>query len=238
MRKRITNVLACAAVVALIWMAPQIAEAGRTLTVTMTLAEACANCDVVPDVPDPTYSVLQDFGPYQPGNGVKSEIINHNTIYNLDTLNTLVNGNVGSGTRYVRMHFFSPVEGQFPGHNLPACWNGNRDQNQAVNWIILSDNSQTLTGMTVGTHISYPGRARMDFNVRNASCEGQIFRYYLNWYNVCIKRTATASWEVTSDPCGATVNYGTANLRGQGGRRKETVNYGDFRLPFKMTFSQ
>jgi hypothetical protein len=30
------------------------------------------------------------------------------------------------------------------------------------------------------------------------------------------------------------VNYGEANLQGQGGRKKETVDYGDWRLPFKL----
>lgn len=235
MRKKIVNLAACAVLVTLIGMAPQIAEAGRLLLVRAELAEACANCQVPNN--GGNYSVLGDgLGAYTNGNGVKSQIITHNTIYNLDTLDTLVNGQVVYGTtRTVRMHFYSPVEGQFPGHNLPACWNGNYDQEQAVNWIILSDNSQTLTGMQVGQQVQ--GRARADFNVRNGSCDNQIFRFYLQWHNVCITRTSASTWDATTDLCNRTNNYGTATLFGQGGRKKETLDYGDWRMPFKMTLT-
>jgi hypothetical protein len=235
MQKKMTILAAAAVLIALVWMAPQIAEAGRLVLAKAELTTACPNCQV-PDIGG-NYSVLGDgLGAYENGDGVKAQIISHNTIYNLDTLNTLVNGHVVAGvTRTVKMHFYSPVENQFPGHVLPPCWGGNYDQEQAVNWIILSDNSQTLTGMQVGQQVQ--GRARADFNVRNGSCEGQIFRYYLQWHNVCITRTSATTWDATTDLCGRERNYGTATLSGQGGRRKETVDYGDWRLPFKMTIT-
>ncbi|MGH9579744.1 MAG: hypothetical protein ACRD2R_02015 [Terriglobales bacterium] len=215
---------------------PPAAEAGKAIAAKAVLATDCTNCQTDQANPAGDYSVLgdTDLG-YENGNGVQSQILTHNAVYTLDTTSTLVNGVVGAGTRYVRMHFYSPVEGRFPGHVLPPCWGGNYEQWQAVNWSIFSDNSVFFTNMNVGQ--SYPGFARMDFNVRNRSCDGQIFRFYLRWYSVCIVRTAPGAWQVTSDPCGATVNYGTANLQGQGGRRQSTVNYGDWRMPFKMTLT-
>jgi hypothetical protein len=215
------------------------AYAGKALVLKADLTETCSNCntDVSNAVPGP-YSVRNDIpGGYLPGNGVKSQILTHNAVYTLDTMNTLVNGVVGAGTRYVRMHFYSSVEGssQYPNNVLPACWQGEHDQNQAVNWSVFSDNSVFFEDMVVG--LSYPGRARMDFNVRNGLCDQQIFRFYLTWYSVCIKRTGVSSWEVTSDTCGRQTNYGEANLQGQGGRKKETINYGDWRMPFKLTLS-
>ncbi|HXE92026.1 MAG TPA: hypothetical protein VNK82_13800 [Terriglobales bacterium] len=214
------------------------AFAGKALVLKADLTETCSNCrtDVSNETPGP-YSVRNDIpGGYLPGNGVKSQILTHSAVYTLDTMSTLVNGVVGAGTRYVRMHFYSPVEGQFPGHVLPPCWQGDYDQEQAVNWSIFSDNSMFFDNMTIGQ--SYPGRARMDFNVRNGVCDRQIYRYYLLWPSVCIKRTGATSWEATSGACEtSTVNYGEANLRGQGGQRKETINYGDWRMPFKLTIS-
>ncbi len=206
------------------------AVAGRILRLKAELADVCANCQT--DTAG-VYSVLPDLpSGYLDGSGVKSQILNHNAVYTLDTLDTLVNGHVGSGTRFVEMHFYSPVEGQFPGHVLPPCWMGNYDQSQAVNWSVFSDNSLPFTQMEVGQ--SYDGRARMDFNVRNAACDREIFRYYLVWSSVCIKRTGAGSWEATSGDCGSQNNFGEATLRGQGGRRKETINYGDWRLPFQL----
>lgn len=209
------------------------AVAGRILRLKAELVDVCANCATNTAG---TYSVLPDLPTgYEDGNGVQSQILNHNAVYTLDTLDTLVNGHVGSGTRFVEMHFYSPVEGQFPGHQLPACWGGNYDQSQAVNWSVFSDNSLPFTQMEVGQ--SYPGRARMDFNVRNQACDREIYRYYLVWSSVCISRTGPTSWDATSGDCGAQNNYGEATLRGQGGRRKETINYGDWRLPFQLRLS-
>ncbi len=215
------------------------AMAGRALLLKAELTETCTNCqtDVSNAVPGP-YSVRDDIpGGYLPGNGVKSQILTHSAVYTLDTMDTLVNGVVGAGTRYARLHFYSSVEGssQFPNNVLPACWQGNHDQDQAVNWSVFSDNSMFFDNMTVGQ--SYPGHARMDFNVRNGACDREIYRYYLLWSSVCLKRTGATSWEATSGACGAMVNYGEANLQGQGGRRKETINYGDWRMPFKLTLT-
>ena len=209
------------------------AVAGRILRLKAELTDVCANCAT--DTAG-TYSVLPDLpSGYLDGAGVKSQILNHNAVYTLDTLDTLVNGQVGSGTRFVELHFYSPVEGQCPGHVLPACWAGNYDQSQAVNWSIFSDNSLPFTQMEVGQ--SYDGRARMDFNVRNTACDREIYRYYLVWSSVCILRTGAGSWDATSGDCGSQNNFGEATLRGQGGRRKETINYGDWRLPFKLQIS-
>ena len=219
------------------------AVAGSILRQKAELVSDCDNCPAEPadlGTPRLVYSVLPDFhlpAGYEDGAGVKSQILNHNAVYTLNTLDTLVNGHVVDGTtRFVRMHFYSPVEGQFAGHVLPACWagSGGYDQNQAVNWSVFSDNSLPFTKMVEGK--SYPGRARMDFNVRNTQCDREIYRYYLVWPKVCITRTSTG-WVATSDTCGAMINYGTATLRGQGGQKKETVNYGDWRLPFKLVLS-
>jgi hypothetical protein len=209
---------------------PPAADAGRPVPVKAQLVEDCQNCGT------PTrdsYSVLPDTTEgYPNGNGVESRILNNNSVYTLDTLDTLDKGLVGAGTRYMELVFFSPVEGQFPGHILPPCWDGDYTQMQAVNWSVFTSGKPGFTKMEVGQQ--YPGFARMDFNVRDKSCDRQTFRYYLRWYNACIERTSETSWEVTSENCGALMNYGEANLEGQGGRKKETIDYGDWRLPFKL----
>jgi hypothetical protein len=43
---------------------------------------------------------------------------------------------------------------------------------------------------------------------------------------------------VTSDSCGRATNYGEGNLRGQGGKNGQTIDYGDWRLPFKLTMTK
>jgi hypothetical protein len=211
------------------------ADAGRPVSIKAELVTDCANCQT-PNGTLGRYSVLPDNSlGYEDGNGVQSEILNHNSVYTLDTMDTLVNGVVGGGTRYVELDFYSPVEGQFPGHVLPQCWQGDYSQLQAVNWSVFAGNQNQFTQMEQGQ--LYDGWARMDFNVRNGVCDRQIYRYYLRWYNACIERTSATTWEVTSGPCGAMLNYGEANLQGQGGRKKETVDYGDWRLPFKLLLS-
>ncbi|MCI0721748.1 MAG: hypothetical protein L0338_22675 [Acidobacteria bacterium] len=209
---------------------PPAADAGQPVSLKAELVEACANCQS--NVPG-TYSLLPDNSilGYEDGNGVISQILTHNSVYTLDTSGTLVNGVVGSGTRFVNLHFFSPVEGRFKGHVLPPCWDGDYDQAQAVNWSVFTPNSTGFSRLAVGESVD--GFARMDFNVRNGFCDNQIYRYFLRWYNACTTRTASG-WEVTSGPCGAMNNYGEANLRGQGGRKKETLDYGDWRLSFKL----
>jgi hypothetical protein len=228
MKKRMTAVAGVALTMALFATS---AFAAKAVKVTARLSVTCPNCatDVAPD-----YSLLpdNDFG-YPSGNGVKSEILTNNSVYTLDTTGTLVNGLVGGGTRTILMHFYSPVEGVYANNVLPACWNGDRDQEQAVNWSVFASNSQSFPLMQVG--VQYPGWARMDFNVRNGSCDNQIFRYYMQWYGACIVRKDANTWEVTSDSCGRATNYGEVNLRGQGGKSGQTVNYGDWRMPFKLT---
>ncbi len=197
-------------------------------------AEYCLNCatDLAPQGSSGPYSLLSDGAAYASG-GVQSQILTHNAVYTLDTTSTLVNGLIGAGTRTVQIHFWSPVEGT-GSDVLPACWGGSHDQEQAVNWSVVS-HAVKFPAMVVGSQ--YPGFARLDFNVRNGVCDKQVFRFYLRYYSVCITRTA-AGWVVTSDSCGTEFNYGTAGLNGQGGKKGQTVYYGDWRVPFKLTLTQ
>jgi hypothetical protein len=152
-------------------------------------------------------------------------------------MNTLVNGQVGSGTVTVTMHFYSPVSGTSPDV-LPACWGiPSNDGNitQAVNWSVFSPNSLSFTKMAVGQ--SATGHARLDFNVR-PNCDNQIFRFYLTWSNACITRTTSTTWVATGDACGVNTFDGTASLYGQGGKHGQTVYYGDWRLPFWLTLDE
>lgn len=215
---------------ALVAGTPQMADAGKTVPMKAELTVDCSNC--MTDTPT-RYSILPDTSAgYLPGNGVISEVLNNNSVYTLDTLDTLDNGLVGAGSRYAELVFFSPVENQFPGHRLPECWFGDYSQMQAVNWSVFASNSQSFVKMTVGQQ--YPGFSRTDFNVRNRFCPNQVFRFYLRHYNACIVRTTSTTWEVTSGPCGAMVNFGEANLQGQGGQAGQTEDYGDWRLPYKL----
>jgi hypothetical protein len=220
------------------------AHAAKAVNVTAALAGNCSNCQTdISDVtgvyssnPDGPYSLQSDGSSYASPE-VESQILTNNSVYTLDTMNTLVNGLVGPGTRTVGLHFFSPVEGKVANDVLPACWGGNHDQDQAVNWSVFASNSVNFPLMAVGRQ--YPGFARMDFNVRNGVCDNQVYRFRLQWYNVCITRTGTSpnTWVITSDSCGAQINYGTASLIGQGGKN-QTIGYGDWREPFQLTLTQ
>lgn len=233
MKKGFLRFLALAGVMSLIAAS---AFAAKPVALTATLEVNCENCMTniaVPNDPNGLYSLQMDGAQaYMDGNSVVSQILNNNMVYNLDTLDTLVDGLVGGGTRTVQMHFYSPVEDIYDTNFLPACWRSNYDQNQAVNWAVFTGNNAKFTSMQVGEKNT--GWARMDFNVRNGLCDRQIYRYYLRWFNACIERTGADTWTVTSDSCGRLTNYGEASLDGQGGRRKETVYYGDWRLPFKL----
>ena len=213
------------------------AYGGKAISITANLQSTCTNCDTNVALPGPPgdYSLLPDaLGAYSNSNGVSSQVLTNNFVYNLNTMGTLVNGLVGASSRTVRMHFYSSVEGIYPSDVLPACWGGNHDQDQAVNWNIYS-NKVGFGQMAVG--VRYAGSARLDFNVRNAQCDKQIFRFYLEWYNGCVVRTNSTTWVATSDSCGMQTNYGTAGLFGQGGTNKQTLYYGDWREPYKITLS-
>lgn len=213
------------------------AFAGKAVNLTASLAQTCTNCDTdtAPLLGVGDFGLLSDGAAYPNGNGVQSQILTNNSVYTLNTMNTLVNGLVGPGTRTVQMHFYSTVEGQYPENVLPACWNGNHNQEQAVNWSIFSS-SGAFPNMQVGQ--SYGGFSRLDFNDRSAACFNQVYRFYLRYYNVCITRTSLTTWEVTSDSCGKATNYGEASLNGQGGKKGQTINYGDWRVPFKVTLTK
>jgi hypothetical protein len=213
------------------------AFAAKAVNLKASLTQTCTNCDTdqAPLDGSGDYGLTSDGADYVPGGGVQSQILTNNSVYTLSTMNTLVNGLVGPGTRTVEMHFYSTVEGVYPNNVLPACWGGAHDQDQAVNWSIFSS-SVTFPNMQVGS--SYGGFSRLDFNVRNGVCDGQVYRFYLRHYSVCITRTSLKTWVVTSDSCGPQTNYGTAGLNGQGGKNGQTIYYGDWRVPFKITLSQ
>jgi len=206
---------------------------------------------VLPGYPDTITNFAGDgtandgvYCPFLPcTSGEQSNILNHNSVATIDTSGTLVNGLVSSGfTRTAKLHFYTTV-----ANTPPACWgdpnrtdrniNGSYNQTQAFNWSLFSFNKPPYTAMAVGT--SYPGFARMDFNVRNGVCDRQVFRFYLEWgkgsSGITITRLPDENgkrrWQVKSD------QYGTASLLGQGGvgrNGKDTVKYGDWRMPFEI----
>jgi hypothetical protein len=253
MLNRFSRFIRLAAIIAILSLATAAAFAkgskSNAVPVTGALTdppELCLNCDTdiagtnfhSPTGPGP-YSLISDGEDYINGGGVQSTILTNGSVYTLDTMDTLDHGLVGSGTRTVPMHFFSSGEGTYPDNVLPACWGpapGNHDQNQAVNWSIFSSNNTKLDQMSAGEQ--YPGFARLDFNVRNAQCNKQIYRYYLKWYAVCIEHPTLSTWVVTSDSCGRQTNYGEAGLYGQGGRKGQTEYYGDWRMPFQITLTK
>lgn len=219
-------------------LAAAMAYGSKAVNTTANLVSTCANCETDAGLfgaPTGHYSLMNDDdGAYTNSGAVLSQILTNNTVYNLSSMNTLVNGlPVEETTRVVAIHFYSPVEG-LAGDVLPTCWAGNHDQSQAVNWNIYAS-KVGFTEMAVGQ--SYDGFARLDFNVRNAECDKQIFRFYLKWPGACITRTSATTWTATSDDCGLAKNYGTASLYGQGGQHGQTVYYGDWREPYRVTLS-
>jgi hypothetical protein len=211
--------------------------------VAATLTTTCTNCET--DIATPTtpgnYSLISDGFPYPGGDPL---VVSHFTpsrrVYALDTSATLVNGLVAPSTRTVLLHFYSPVECKpgdcpFPSNVLPPCWGDNHNQEQAVNWAIFAPRS--FERMAVG--VSYSGMSRLNFNVRSAACDGQINRFRLEWPVVCITRTGVNAWVVNSQACTSTTsNIGEAHLQAYGGRRKNTADYGDWRMPFSMTLTK
>src|SRR5439155_15457229 len=87
---------------------------GKTVSITASLVSTCNNCDTnVALAGSPgDYSLLPDvFGAYPNHNGVSSQVLTNNSVYNLTTTAPLVNGLVANSTRTVKIHFCSPVEG-------------------------------------------------------------------------------------------------------------------------------
>jgi hypothetical protein len=234
--------------VAVIGLTALAAWAATAVNVTASLTTTCSNCRTDAGGADPTsggdrpYSLISDGGSYSSltDSRIQSQILTNNSVYTLDTSNTLEGGLVGFNTRFVSMHFYSSVEckpGQtgcdYPNNILPPCWGGNYDQNQAVNWSIFAPTS--FLRMKAGT--KYQGMARLNFNVRNEACDRQLNRFRLEWGAVCITtNSTTTAWTVTSGTCVTTdVNYGEAHLQAYGGTKKNTVDYGDWRMPFQLT---
>ena len=231
------------AVICIIVLTALAAWAATAVNVKAVLDTTCYNCDTdiaTPIVPG-NYSLVSDGYAY-PGDDplVISQILTNNSVYTLDTSATLVNGLVASSTRTVVMHFFSPVECKpgncpFPNDVLPSCWGGQRDQVQAVNWSIFAPTSF----LRMATGAKYSGMARLNFNVRNADCDRQINRFRLEWPTVCITRTGLGTWLVTSQACSSTtLNVGEAHLQAYGGTKRNTVDYGDWRMPFSLTLTK
>jgi len=217
------------------------ASAAEKNPVAATIATACTNCET--DIANPVgdYSLKSDGFAYPGGDPlVLSHFTPSKRVYTLDTSDTLVNGLVSPGTRTVMMHFYSPVECKpgdcpFPNDILPPCWGDNHDQNQAVNWGIFAPRS--FDRMVVGA--SYAGMARLNFNVRNADCDRQVNRFRLEWPTVCITRTGAGTWAVTSQACtSTTTNIGEAHLQAYGGTKKNTLDYGDWRMPFSFSLTK
>ncbi len=244
-----------AIVISMVGLTALAAWASTAVNVTASLTETCPNCQTdtggytLANYTDPgsrPYSLVGDgYGPYSPtDNRIQSQILTNNSVYTLDTSATLVNGYVVTGiTRTVDMHFFSPVEcglnGRCPYTNniLPPCWGlkpDAYDQNQAVNWSVFAPTSF----VRMKADKSYQGMARVNFNVRTADCERQISRFRLEWGAVCITHPTTISWTVTSDVCGAQTKYGEAHLQAYGGTAGNTVDYGDWRMPFVLTLTK
>ncbi|MFB3923867.1 MAG: hypothetical protein ACE145_19260 [Terriglobia bacterium] len=228
-----------AIIVSIVGLTALAAWAATAVNVTASLATSCSNCET--DVAG-KYSLLPDeFGAYSPSSDgrIQSQILTNNSVYTLDTTMTLSNGVVGPSTRTVLMHFYSSVECgvvdptcKYPNNILPPCWGGQYDQDQAVNWSIFAPTSF----LRMSTGAKYSGMARLNFNVRNADCDRQINRFRLEWPTVCITRTGSGSWTVTSQACTlSTQNVGEAHLEAYGGTKKNTVDYGDWRMPFFLT---
>ena len=248
MSGKTAKLLRLIALVALVGWATLPAFAGGSVPVTATLTGSCLNCFTDAGGTDPTvlvprpYSLLSDGFPYLGGDPlVLSNILTNNSVYTLDTSATLVNGLVGTTTRTVNMHFYSAVECKpgdcpFPNNVLPPCWGGEYDQDQAVNWSIFAP----VSFLRMAKGAGYQGMARLNFNVRNADCDRQINRFRLEWPVVCITRSADGnSWDVTSQACGSsTANWGEAHLQAYGGTKKNTVDYGDWRMPFKLNLTK
>jgi len=211
--------------------------------VSATVATTCTNCDtdIAPAGGSGNYGLISDGFAYPGGDPlVISHFTPSNRVYTLDTSDTLVNGLVAPSTRTVTMHFYSPVECKtpgcaFPNDILPPCWAGNHNQDQAVNWGIFAPKS--FLRMTIGA--PYQGMARLNFNVREGDCDKQINRFRLEWGTVCITRTGAGSWAITSEACtSTTTNIGEAHLQAYGGTKKNTVDYGDWRMPFSFTLTK
>jgi hypothetical protein len=234
-------------VICIIALTALAAWAATAVNVTANLADDCPNCRTDAGGADPQlsgsrpYSVVSDGLPYATPQ-VISQILTNNSVYTLDTSGTLVNGKVVYGiTRYVSMHFYSSVEcglnGEcdYPNNVLPPCWGGARNQDQAVNWSIFAPTSF----LRMATGAKYSGMARLNFNVRNAECDRQINRFRLEWPTVCITRTGLGTWLVTSQACSSTtLNVGEAHLQAYGGTKRNTVDYGDWRMPFSLTLTK
>jgi len=249
MSERFSKFIRIAAIIAVLSLATATAWAAKAVNVNASLASACPNC--LTDVPK-TYSLLPDgVDPYSPftDSRIQSQILTNNSVFTLDTTNTLVDGLVGPGTRTVGMHFYSSVEckppytdcippDRYPNNILPVCWGGDYDQDQAVNWSIFAPTSF----LRMNTSAKYSGMARLNFNVRSAECDRQLNRFRLEWGAVCITHPSANTWIVTSQACTSTidtgVNWGEAHMEAYGGRKQNTVDYGDWRMPFQLTLTK
>lgn len=232
-----------AVLISIVGLTALAAWAATAVNVSATLATTCTNCQTDIANPNGNYSLISDGFAYPGGDAlVISQIITNNSVYTLDTSATLVNGLVAPSTRTVNLHFYSTVECKpgdcpFPNNVLPPCWGDNHNQEQAVNWSVFAPTS--FLRMTTGG--KYSGMARLNFNVRNAVCDREVNRFRLEWPVVCITRTGTGSWAVTSQACPANPtlpNWGEAHLQAYGGTKRNTVDYGDWRMPFSLTLTK
>jgi hypothetical protein len=251
MSERFSKFIRIAAIIAVLSLATATAWAAKAVNVTASLTTTCPNCRTDADGANPEgsgarpYSLVSDGDSYSPftDSRIQSQILTNNSVYTLDTSATLVDGLVVTGiTRTVDMHFYSSVECkpgetgcEFPNNILPVCWGGNYDQDQAVNWSVFSP----ISLVTMKTGDAKLGMARLNFNVRKAACDRELNRFRLEWGAVCITHPTLTSWVVTSGTCVTTdLNYGEAHLQAYGGRKQNTVDYGDWRMPFVLTLTK
>jgi len=253
MSERFSKFIRIAAIIAVLSLATATAWAAKAVNVKAVLTPDCPNCwtdtgGTFPGVPGlMPYSLVSDGypntnDPYDPfaDSRIQSQILTNNSVYTLDTSSTLYNGLVVTGiTRWAHMHFFSSVECTpehcpFPENVLPSCWGAHYDQDQAVNWSVFSP----VSLVTMRTGDAKLGMARLNFNVRNQDCDRELNRFRLEWGAVCITHPTLSSWVVTSDACGAKINYGEGHLQAYGGRKQNTVDYGDWRMPFQLTLTK
>src|SRR5260370_8090748 len=84
---------------------------GKTVSITAGLVSTCNNCDTNVAVAGSPgdYSLLPDvFGAYPNSNGVTSQILTNNSVYNLTTTPTLANGMAPPPTRPAQRHSYPP----------------------------------------------------------------------------------------------------------------------------------
>jgi hypothetical protein len=226
---RLLRALGAVAVVAVLAFTVPAGFAGKEVPLKAALTLDCVNCATDVANPNGPYSVVADgYGIYT-GGGVSSKV-NTGGVYVLDTEST----NLGTPVRNVLLHFYDSSGRSV----IPPCWGGAVNESVQVNWQLHPD----IAILSIPVGGSSGGFARMNFNIRTAACDSQIARYVLRWYSICVTHPDANTWIARSEECNwlsnGGIDYGTAGLSGYGGQKSQTVYYGDFRMPFKLTLTK